>query len=366
MGFRCGIVGLPNVGKSTLFNALTMTQAATAANYPFTTIDPNVGQVAAPDARLEAVADIAGSPRVVHAQLGFVDIAGLVRGASEGEGLGNQFLGHIREVDAVVHLLRCFEDAEVSHVHATVDPVADADIVESELMLSDLQVLERRHQVLAKRFRGGDKEARGEFDAVRRALEALRLGRPLREPPAATGRAPAVRALNLLSAKPQLLVCNVEEAAAARGNAHSRAVEATARRRSLPALTISAALEAEIALLEDPDERAAFLADAGLRASGLERLIAAGYRLLDLITFFTANENEAHAWTIPAGASAVEAADRVHTDMARGFVRAETIGWDELISCGGEAGAREAGKLRLEGRDYVVRDGEVLRFRFIV
>jgi len=366
MGFRCGIVGLPNVGKSTLFNALTTTQAATAANYPFTTIEPNVGQVAAPDTRLGHLADITGLPRIIHAQLGFIDIAGLVRGASKGEGLGNQFLGHIREVDAIVHLLRCFEDPEVSHVHAVVDPVSDADVVETELMLADLQFLERRHEALAKRFRGGDKEARAELEALEGALEELRRGRPLRDLPAEKRQAPALRALNLLSAKAELLVCNVEEAAAALGNAHSHAVEAYALQRGLPVLTVSAALEGDIASLDDPEERAAFLADAGLPASGLERLIATGYRLLDLTTFFTAGETEVRAWTIPAGASAVEAAGQVHTDMARGFIRAETIDWQELIACGGEVGARDTGKLRLEGRDYVVRDGEVLRFRFSV
>ena len=366
MGFRCGIVGLPNVGKSTLFNALTMTQAAEAANYPFTTIEPNIGRVAVPDPRLEAVAECAGAERVVPAQLTFVDIAGLVRGASKGEGLGNKFLGHVREVDAIVHVLRCFEDPDISHVSGGVDPVSDADVVETELVLADWQVLEHRHEALVKQVRGGDKTAAVELDAVALARGALGEGRSVRDLPAKDRHLPGIHGLNLLSAKPQLFVCNVEESAAADGNVYSQRAEAWAAQQKTAALVIAAALEAEITALEEAEERAEFLADAGLAEPGLNRMIKAGYRLLDLISFFTANENEAHAWTIANGATAVDAAGHVHTDMARGFIRAETIAWNDLIARGGEAGAREAGELRLEGREYHVRDGEVLRFRFSV
>jgi GTP-binding protein YchF len=369
MGFRCGIVGLPNVGKSTLFNALTATAAAEAAAYPFTTIEPNVGRVAVPDPRLETVARLAGSAKAVPTHLDFVDIAGLVAGASRGEGLGNKFLAHIREVDALLHVLRCFEDPDVSHVEGRVEPVTDAETVATELMLADLESLERRAQGLARRVRGGDREEAALLGLVERALALLREGRPARglalEADDA-GEAKAFAELQLLSAKPVLYVCNVDEDAAVAGNAHSARVAELAAREGAAAVVVSAAVEAEIAQLDEAEERELFLADMGLEESGLARVIRAGYTLLDLITFFTANESEAHAWTVRRGAHAAQAAGRVHSDMERGFISAETIAYDDYVAAAGEHGAREAGKMRLEGRDYPVQDGDVLRFRFNV
>ena len=366
MGFRCGIVGLPNVGKSTLFNALTETAAAHAANYPFCTIEPNVGQVAVPDPRLDRLQQIAGSAKKIETQLAFVDIAGLVRGASKGEGLGNQFLGNIREVDAIVHVLRCFEGGDVTHVEGRVDPIADAETVETELMLADLESLEKRVPNLVKRGQTGDKDSKIAASVLGQALELLRDGKPARltQPKDEEERRHFEQA-QLLTSKPVLYVCNVDEGDAAEGNALSARVFEKARAEGAQAVVVSAAIEAEIATL-DPEDRQAFLADLGLEETGLARVIRAGYALLDLITFFTAGPKEARAWTVHKGAKAPEAAGVIHSDFERGFIRAETIAFDDYVKFGGEAGAREAGKLRQEGKDYVVQDGDVMLFRFNV
>jgi hypothetical protein len=366
MGFRCGIVGLPNVGKSTLFNALTETAAAQAANYPFCTIEPNVGRVAVPDPRLDRIREIARSAQEVETQIEFVDIAGLVRGASKGEGLGNQFLANIREVDAIVHVLRCFEGGDVTHVEGRVDPIADAEVVETELMLSDLESLERRVPNLAKKAQQGDKEAKIEASVLGQALDLLRASKPARlTRPRDAEEDKALKRAQLLTAKPVLYVCNVDEGDAATGNALSEKVAEKAKAEGAVAVVISAAIEAEIATLP-PEERDAFLSDLGLHETGLNRMIHAAYRLLGLITFYTAGPKEARAWTVHKGARAPEAAGEIHTDFERGFIRAETIGYDDFIACGGEAGARDAGKLRSEGKDYVVQDGDVMLFRFNV
>ncbi|MEE8202118.1 MAG: redox-regulated ATPase YchF [Alphaproteobacteria bacterium] len=363
MGFNCGIVGLPNVGKSTLFNALTSTAQAAAENYPFCTIEPNVARVPVPDARLDRLAALTRSARLVPTQIEFVDIAGLVRGASRGEGLGNKFLSHIREVDAIVQVLRCFEGGDVAHVEGSIDPVRDAGIVETELLLADLESLERRAEPLVKKARGGDKEAKAELPLVERVLSGLREGRPARAVVTADDDRGAVKALLLLTAKPVMYVCNVDEAAAAAGNAHSAAVAERARAEGAESVVVAAAIEAEIALMDDAEAREAFLADLGLDGPGLERVIRAGYDLLGLITFLTANENEAHAWTVRRGASALDAAGIVHSDFASGFIRVEVAPFDDLVALGGEQAARDAGRMRIEGRDYTVRDGDVLRFR---
>ena len=366
MGFRCGIVGLPNVGKSTLFNALTETAAAQAANYPFCTIEPNVGRVAVPDERLDTIRQIATSAQEIETQIEFVDIAGLVRGASQGEGLGNQFLANIREVDAIVHVLRCFEGGDVTHVEGRVDPIADAETVETELMLADLDSLERRVPNLAKKAQQGDKEAKVEASVLGQALELLRASKPARlTQPKDAEEAKALQRAQLLTGKPVLYVCNVDESDAANGNALSQRVFARAAAEGARAVVVSAAIEAEIATL-DADEREAFLADLGLHETGLTRVIRAGYELLGLITFFTAGPKEARAWTVHRGAKAPEAAGEIHTDFERGFIRAETIAYDDFVKFGGEAGARDAGKLRSEGKDYVVQDGDVMLFRFNV
>ena len=366
MGFRCGIVGLPNVGKSTLFNALTETAAAQAANYPFCTIEPNVGRVAVPDERLNRIASIAKSAQTIETQIEFVDIAGLVRGASKGEGLGNQFLANIREVDAIVHVLRCFEGGEVTHVEGRVDPIADAETVETELMLADLDSLERRVPNLVKKAQQGDKEAKIEASVLGQALDLLRASKPARlTKPKDAEEEKALQRAQLLTAKPVLYVCNVDESEAAEGNANSARVFEKAKAEGALAVVISAAIEAEIATLPS-DEREAFLADLGLEETGLSRIIRAGYDLLGLITFFTAGPKESRAWTVHQGAKAPEAAGEIHTDFERGFIRAETIGFDDYISTGGEAGAKEAGKMRSEGKEYVVQDGDVLLFRFNV
>ena len=366
MGFNCGIVGLPNVGKSTLFNALTATQAAEAANYPFCTIEPNVGRVAVPDERLEVLARLGKSAKIVPTQLEFVDIAGLVRGASRGEGLGNQFLGHIREVDAIAHVLRCFEDGNVTHVEGSIDPIRDAETVETELLLADLDSLERRVAATQKKARGADKEAVAQLELMELVLAALRDGKPARGVAVAAEQRALFKGLQLITAKPVLYVCNVEEASAAQGNEASARVEAFAQTQGAATVVISAAIEAEVAQLADAAEKREFLASLGLGEPGLARVIRAGYRLLDLITFFTVGPKEAHAWTVAQGAKAPQAAGVIHTDFEQGFIRAETISYEDFVACGGEQGAKEAGKMRLEGADYAVRDGDVLHFRFNV
>ncbi len=366
MGFRCGIVGLPNVGKSTLFNALTETQAAQAANYPFCTIEPNVGQVGVPDPRLDKLAEIAGSQKIIPTQLGFVDIAGLVRGASKGEGLGNQFLGNIREVDAIVHVLRCFENDDIQHVDNKVDPISDADTVETELMLSDLESLEKRVPNLAKKGQQGDKEAKAAASVLGQALELLREGKPARlTQPKDDEEARLFAQAQLLTAKPVLYVCNVEEEAASTGNAFSERVFAKAKAEGANAVIVSAAIEADLVGM-DAEERMVFLEELGLHETGLARIIRSGYELLHLLTFFTVGPKEARAWTIHAGAKAPEAAGEIHSDMQRGFIRAETIAFDDYVSLGGESGAKDAGKLCQEVKEYVVQDGDVLHFKFNV
>ena len=363
MGFKCGIVGLPNVGKSTLFNALTRTAAAQAANYPFCTIEPNVGNVAVPEPRLWKLAEIARSKEVVPARMQFVDIAGLVKGASKGEGLGNQFLANIREVDAVVYVLRCFDDPDVTHVANRIDPISDFETVETELMLADLDSLEKRRANVEKKARGGDKEAKAALALVDRALDALREGRPARTARIAGDGAKAFDGLQLLTGKPVLFVANVDEASAARGNAYSKRVEEEAGKHGAAAVVISAKIEAEIAQLGEA-EQAEYLATLGLEEPGLTRLIHVGFSLLGLSTYFTAGPKEARAWTIRKGWTAPQAAGVIHTDFERGFIRAETISYDDYVALGGEQGAKDAGKMRLEGKDYIVRDGDVMLFRF--
>ncbi|HWA90409.1 MAG TPA: redox-regulated ATPase YchF [Rhizomicrobium sp.] len=363
MGFKCGIVGLPNVGKSTLFNALTQTAAAQAANYPFCTIEPNVGDVAVPDPRLDKLAVIAKSAEIIPTRITFVDIAGLVRGASKGEGLGNQFLANIREVDAVVHVLRCFEDDDITHVEGRIDPVGDAETVETELMLADLDSLERRATPVEKKAKSGEKEAKELFALMSKALGLLRDGKPARLADLGNEERGPYSQLGLMTAKPVLYVCNVEEGAAATGNKYSNAVEEMAKRQGAGCVVISARIEEEVAQLA-ADERAEFLGSLGLEEPGLNRLIRAGYALLGLITFFTAGPKEARAWTVAKGARAPQGAGVIHTDFEKGFIRAETIAYDDYVANNGEAGAREAGKFRLEGKDYVVQDGDVMHFRF--
>ncbi len=363
MGFKCGIVGLPNVGKSTLFNALTETAAAEAANYPFCTIEPNVGEVAVPDERLETLARIAKSAQTIPTRLTFVDIAGLVRGASKGEGLGNQFLAHIREVDAVAYVLRCFEDPDITHVENRIDPIADAETVETELMLADLESCEKRAASIEKKAKSGDKEAKAQLALLEKALALLREGKPARLAKLTPEEAPAYAALQLLTAKPVLYVCNVDEGSAATGNAFSAKTAERAKAEGAGCVVISAKIEAEVAGLAAAD-RKAFLADLGLEEPGLNRLIREGYRLLGLVTFFTAGPKEARAWTVTRGAKAPQAAGVIHTDFEKGFIRAETIAYDDYVALGGEVGAKDAGKMRLEGKEYVVQDGDVLHFRF--
>jgi GTP-binding protein YchF len=363
MGFKCGIVGLPNVGKSTLFNALTRTAAAQAANYPFCTIEPNVGEVAVPEPRLNALAGIAQSKEVIPARMNFVDIAGLVRGASRGEGLGNQFLATIRECDAIAYVLRCFENDDITHVEGRVDPIADLETVETELMLADLESLEKRVVNLEKKARSGDKDARATLDLVLRAKVLLEDGRPARHTARADDEEKAFRMLQLLTAKPVLYVCNVDEADAASGNAHSARVQARAAAEGAQAVVICAQMEADLAALDDA-EQAEYLAAAGLDEPGLNRMIRAGYDLLGLQTYFTAGPKEARAWTIQRGWKAPQAAGVIHTDFEAKFIRAETIAYDDYVRHKGEQGAKEAGRMRLEGKDYVVQDGDVMHFRF--
>jgi len=365
VGFNCGIVGLPNVGKSTLFNALTSTEAAAAANYPFCTIEPNTGRVPVPDHRLQEIARIAGSAQVIETQLEVIDIAGLVRGASKGEGLGNQFLGAIRSVDAILHVLRCFEDDDIGHVEGGVDPVRDTELIETELLLADLASLEKQSEGLVKRARGGDKEAKAQLALIEQIKPAMEDGQPARHLAAAASAPEDLKALNLITAKPILYVCNVDEGSAASGNELSAKVSEQAEQHKAGAVVVSAAIEAELAQL-DKEDRSEYLMSLGLERPGLDRVIQAGYRLLGLSTFLTAGPKEARAWTIVKGMTASEAAGRIHSDFQRGFICAETISYADYIACGGENGAREAGKLRQEGRDYIVQDGDVILFRFNV
>jgi ribosome-binding ATPase len=366
MGFRCGIVGLPNVGKSTLFNALTATAAAAAANYPFCTIEPNVGRVPVPDPRLDKIAALAKSAKVVLTQIEFVDIAGLVRGASKGEGLGNQFLANIREVDAIAHVLRCFEGGDITHVEGSVDPLRDAETVETELMLADLDSLEKRVNAAQKKVKGGDKEAKAQLEVMEPILALLREGKPGREFKPTPEQAPLVKSLQIMTTKPVLYVCNVEEASAADGNALSAKVAEMAKRVGAKSVVISAAIEAEVAVLPSDADRKEFLDSLGLTETGLARVIRAGHELLGLISYFTAGPKEARAWTVRKGAKAPEAAGAIHSDFERGFISAEVIAYDDFIASGGEQGAKDAGKMRQEGRDYTVKDGDVILFRFNV
>ncbi|MFT6607150.1 MAG: GTP-binding protein YchF [Halocynthiibacter sp.] len=363
MGFKMGIVGLPNVGKSTLFNALTKTAAAQAANFPFCTIEPNVGEVAVPDARLDALAEIAGSKNIIPTRMTFVDIAGLVKGASKGEGLGNQFLANIRECDAIAHVVRCFEDGDVTHVEGRVDPVEDAQVIETELMLADMESIEKRLQNIVRKVRGGDKEAVQQERLLRAALAALEEGKPARSVDVDADDLRAWKLLQLLTTKPILYVCNVEEGNAAQGNAMSAAVAEMAAKEGAGAVVISAQIEEEISQLE-PEEAEMFLTEMGLEEAGLDRLIRAGYELLHLETYFTVGPKEARAWTIKSGTSAPQAAGVIHGDFEKGFIRAETIAYDDFITCKGESGAKEAGKMRAEGKAYIVKDGDVLHFLF--
>lgn len=361
MGFKTGIVGLPNVGKSTLFNALTRTAAAQAANFPFCTIEPNVGEVAVPDDRLAKLAGIAGSKQIIPTRMTFVDIAGLVKGASKGEGLGNQFLANIRECDAIAHVVRCFEDGDVTHVEGRVDPIADAETIETELMLADLESIEKRQANLVRKVRGGDKEAIQQERLLNAAKAALEHGRPARTVAVADEDRKAWAMLQLLTSKPVLYVCNVAEDEAAAGNAHSERVAQMAAGQGAASVVISAKIEEEISQL-DPDEASMFLDELGLEEAGLDRLIRAGYQLLGLQTYFTVGPKEARAWTIPKGTLAPQAAGVIHGDFERGFIRAETIAYDDFVGLGGEQGAKEAGKMRVEGKTYEVKDGDVLHF----
>ncbi|KFI31307.1 GTP-binding protein YchF [Haematobacter massiliensis] len=363
MGFRMGIVGLPNVGKSTLFNALTRTAAAQAANFPFCTIEPNVGEVAVPDKRLDRLAAIAGSKQIIPTRITFVDIAGLVRGASKGEGLGNQFLANIREVDAIAHVLRCFEDGDITHVEGRVDPVADAETIETELMIADMESIERRLANLQRKLKGGDKEAKDQDRLLRVALDALNAGQPARTVLVSEEDRRLWDQLQLLTAKPVLYVCNVAESEAATGNALTEKVAEKARAEGAATVVISARIEEEISQL-DPEEAEMFLSELGLEEPGLDRLIRAAYDLLGLRTYFTVGPKEARAWTITQGMLAPQAAGVIHGDFEKGFIRAETVGYDDYVAGNGEAGARENGKFRVEGKTYEVQDGDVLHFLF--
>lgn len=366
MGFQCGIVGLPNVGKSTLFNALTATQAAEAANYPFCTIEPNVGRVSVPDHRLDKLAKIAKSERIIPTQLAFVDIAGLVKGASKGEGLGNQFLGHIREVDAIIHVVRCFQNSDITHVEGSIDPLRDIRIIETELMLSDLESLEKRIPALEKKARGKDEDAALELSLMKRALVLLQDGKPVRLLELKDDEKEPFKRLQLLTSKPVLYVCNVNEDEAVTGNGFTQKVITYAKTEGAQTVIISVAIEAEVSTLESEEDKIEFLKSLGLEETGLNRVIRAGHDLLHLITFFTIGPKEARAWTVHQGAKAPEAAGAIHSDFERGFICAETIAYEDYVTCQGETGAKAQGKLRQEGKNYLVKDGDVFHFRFNV
>lgn len=368
MGFNCGIVGLPNVGKSTLFNALTATAAAQAANYPFCTIEPNVGRVGVPDPRLDKLASIANSAKIIPTQLEFVDIAGLVRGAAKGEGLGNKFLAHIREVDAIIHVLRCFEDGDITHVENSIDPVRDAETVETELMLADMESLERRVSAAQKKAKSGDQEAKEHLSVMEPTLKVLQEGKPARVllETFSPEQTVILKQLQLVTSKPVLYVANVAEADAATGNALSEKVEAKAKAEGTQSVVIAAAIESEVSTLGSDEDKKEFLDALGLTEPGLNKIIRAGYARLDLLTFFTVGPKEARAWTVRKGSTAPQAAGVIHTDFERGFIKAETIDYNSFVSCNGEAGAREAGKLRQEGKDYIVQDGDIFHFKFNV
>jgi GTP-binding protein YchF len=363
MGFKCGIVGLPNVGKSTLFNALTRTAAAQAANFPFCTIEPNVGEVSVPDERLDKIAAIGKSAEIIPTRLSFVDIAGLVKGAAQGEGLGNQFLANIREVDAIAYVLRCFEDDDIVHVSGRIDPLTDAEVVETELMLADMESLEKRIPNLEKKLRGQDKDAKATIELINRALDVLRDGKPARHVEISEDEKKAFKELNLLTSKPALYICNVDEDSAAEGNELTKKVEEYAKAQNARMVIISAEIESQLSQLDD-EEQAEFLESLGLEEPGLNRIIREGYKLLNLQTYFTVGPKEARAWTITEGTKAPQAAGVIHTDFERGFIRAQTIAYEDFIALGGEAAAKEAGKARDEGKEYVVKDGDIMLFKF--